>query len=50
MENKLRNSLEFLELKAHDNAYTPLGTFYWESFLAKETYFNSKFRKYNRRW
>lgn len=50
MENKLRTELEFLEWEAHINAYTEIGTFYWESFLAKESYYNAKFRKYNRRW
>ena len=50
MEYKLKTELEFLEWCAHINAFTPLGTFYWESFKIKEVYFNSKFTEYNRRW
>ena len=45
-----RYSLERLENLAHEFAFTTLGTFYWENFLIAESYYNSKFEKYNRRW
>lgn len=51
MKERLKAELEFLEYNAHRNAYTPLGTFYWESFLIKEASYNAKFNeKYQRRW
>ena len=50
MEERDRKALERLEYLAHVHAFTRLGTFYWENFLAGENYYNNKYSKYNRRW
>ena len=43
--------VEYLEQQAHDNAFTKLGTFYWELFLVEEHTYNAKHKiKYQRRY
>ena len=43
--------IEYLEQKAHDNAFTKLGIFYWELFLVEENTYNAKHKiKYHRRY
>ena len=47
----LIKKLERLEYLAHINAFTKLGTFYWENFLAEEVTYNAKNKnKYIRKW
>ena len=50
MEHKDRETLERLELLAHEFAFTTMGTFYWENFLIGEDYYNNKYDIYNRKW
>lgn len=43
--------VQYLEQQAHDNAFTKLGTFYWELFLIEEHTYNAKHKtKYQRRY
>lgn len=43
--------IDYLEEKAHENAFTKLGTFYWELFLAEEVTYNAKYKnKYKRKY
>ena len=43
--------IEYLEEKAHENAFTKLGTFYWELFLIEENTYNAKYKnKYRRKY
>lgn len=47
----LIKKLERLEYLAHINAFTKLGTFYWENFLVEEVTYNAKNKnKYIRKW
>ena len=47
----LIKKLERLEFLAHVNAFTKLGTFYWENFLTEEITYNAKNKnKYIRKW
>ena len=47
----LIKKLKRLEYLAHVNAFTKLGTFYWENFLAEEVTYNAKNKnKYIRKW
>lgn len=50
MEEYYRKELEYWEYLAHLNAFKPMGKNYWDNFLAREVYYNAKFKKYNRRW
>lgn len=50
MEEYYRKELEYWEELAHFNAFKPMGKNYWDNFLAREVYYNAKFKKYNRRW
>ena len=50
MEEVYRKELEYWEYLAHLNAFKPMGKNYWDNFLAREVYYNAKFKKYNRRW
>ena len=50
MEEYYRKELEYWEYLAHLNAFKPMGKNYWDNFLAREIYYNAKFKKYNRRW
>ena len=50
MEEYYRKELENWEYLAHLNAFKPMGKNYWDNFLAREVYYNSKFKKYKRRW
>ena len=41
----------YLEQKAHEHAFTPIGTFYWELFLIEENTYNAKNKtKYARKY
>lgn len=43
--------IEYLENKAHEHAFTDLGTFYWELFLIEEYNYNQKnYNKYVRKY
>ena len=43
--------INYLEEKAHENAFTKLGTFYWELFLVEEVTYNAKYKsKYRRKY
>ena len=47
----LIKKLERLKYLAHVNAFTKLGTLYWENFLAEEVTYNAKNKnKYIRKW
>lgn len=50
MEEVYRKELEYWEYLAHLNAFKPMGKNYWDNFLAREVYYNVKFKKYKRRW
>ena len=50
MEERYRKELENWEYLAHLNAFKPMGKNYWDNFLAREVYYNAKFKKYKRRW
>ena len=50
MEEYYRKELECWEELAHLNAFKSMGKNYWDNFLAREVYYNTKFKKYNRRW
>lgn len=50
MEEYYRKELEYWEHLAHLNAFKPMGKNYWDNFLAREVYYNAKFKKYNRKW
>ena len=50
MEEVYRKELEYWEYLAHLNAFKPMGKNYWDNFLAREVYYNAKFKKYKRRW
>lgn len=50
LEERSRKELEMWENLAHENAFQPMGQFYWERFLIKEVYYNAKFGNYNRKW
>lgn len=50
MEEVYRKELEEWEYLAHQNAFTPAGKNYWDNFLAREVFYNCKFKKYDRRW
>ena len=41
---------DYGEELAHSNASPQMGKNYWDNFLAREVYYNAKFKKYNRRW
>lgn len=43
--------INYLEEKAHENAFSKLGTFYWELFLIEEATYNAKYKsKYRRKY
>ena len=50
MEEVYRKELEYWEYLAHLNAFKPMGKNYWDNFLAREVYYNVKFKKYKRKW
>ena len=50
MEEYYRKQLEYWEYLAHLNAFKPMGKNYWDNFLAREVYYNAKFKKYKRKW
>ena len=44
-------SINYLEQKAHKNAFTRLKTFYWELFSNEEITYNTKHKnKYKRKY
>lgn len=43
--------INYLEQKAHENAFSKLGTFYWKLFLIEEVTYNAKHKdKYRRKY